>query len=105
MPRASQVISVVLTQCYVLACVVEAGHVEEALVDNVAESGDESEDEWNYFNGQSERDQNPTEEPDELPRSDTPGHDNVRIYPIICYASMCISIHLFIDCCDVRRVT
>lgn len=61
----------------------EAGHVDGALVDNVAESGDESEDEWNYFKGEGDREeQNPTEEPDELPRSDTPGQDNVRHFII-----------------------
>lgn len=51
--------------------------VDGALVDNVAESGDESEDEWNYFKGEGEHEDNPSEEPDEAPRSDTPAQDNV----------------------------
>lgn len=48
-------------------------------MDNVAESGDESEDEWNYFKGEGEREENPSEEPDEAPRSETPALDNVRL--------------------------
>lgn len=56
---------------------VEEGHVDGALVDNVAESGEESEDEWNYFKGEGEREHNPGEEPDEPPRSPTPCQDNV----------------------------
>lgn len=53
----------------------EQAHVVGALVDNVAESGDESEDEWNYFKGEGER-----EEPVESPRPDTPiSLDNVSI--------------------------
>lgn len=56
---------------------VEEGHVDGALVDNVAESGEESEDEWNYYKGEGDREeQNPSEEPDEPPRSETPCQDN-----------------------------
>lgn len=56
----------------------EEGHVDGALVDNVAESGEESEDEWNYFKGEGEREEaNPSDEPDEPPRSETPCQDNV----------------------------
>ncbi|XP_052737491.1 uncharacterized protein LOC112055609 isoform X2 [Bicyclus anynana] len=55
---------------------VEASHVDGNLVDNVAESGEESEDEWNYFKGEGEREQVPADDADEPPRSDTPGQDN-----------------------------
>ncbi|XP_069365662.1 uncharacterized protein [Maniola hyperantus] len=55
---------------------VESSHVDGNLVDNVAESGEESEDEWNYFKGEGEREQIPSEEADEPPRSETPGQDN-----------------------------
>lgn len=65
-----------------LWCAVEEGHVDGALVDNVAESGEESEDEWNYFKGEGEREeQNPSEEPEEAPRSETPCQDNVSCSP------------------------
>lgn len=62
-----------------LFCAVEESHVVGALVDNVAESGDESEDEWNYFKGEGEREENPSEEPEEAPRSETPCQDNVSL--------------------------
>lgn len=58
----------------------EEGHVDGVLVDNVAESGEDSEDEWNYYKGEGEPerdDHNPSEEADEPPRSDTPCQDNV----------------------------
>ncbi|XP_045785307.1 titin-like isoform X2 [Maniola jurtina] len=55
---------------------VESSHVDGNLADNVAESGEESEDEWNYFKGEGEREQIPSEENDEPPRSETPGQDN-----------------------------
>lgn len=55
----------------------EASHVDGNLVDNVAESGDESEDEWNYFKGEGEREPVHSEGADEQPRSDTPCQDNV----------------------------
>ncbi|KAL4714588.1 hypothetical protein ACJJTC_006634 [Scirpophaga incertulas] len=56
---------------------VERGHVDGVLVDNVAESGEESEDEWNYFKGEGDREEhNPIEEPDEQLRSETPCQDN-----------------------------
>lgn len=55
----------------------EESHVDGNLVDNVAESGEESEDEWNYYKGEGEREQNPSEEADEPPRSETPCQDNV----------------------------
>ncbi|XP_060800398.1 microtubule-actin cross-linking factor 1, isoforms 6/7 isoform X3 [Amyelois transitella] len=55
---------------------VEEGHVDGLLVDNVAESGEESEDEWNYIKGEGEREENPSEEPDEAPRSPTSCQDN-----------------------------
>ncbi|CAG4912129.1 unnamed protein product [Colias eurytheme] len=58
------------------ARIVEEGHVDGNLVDNVAESGEESEDEWNYYKGEGEREQNPSEEADEPPRSETPCQDN-----------------------------
>ncbi|XP_026330042.1 uncharacterized protein LOC113237646 [Hyposmocoma kahamanoa] len=51
---------------------VETNHVDGGLVDNVAESGEDSEDEWNYFKGEGER----RAETDEPPRSDTPCQDN-----------------------------
>lgn len=51
----------------------ETNHVDGGLVDNVAESGEDSEDEWNYFKGEGER----RAETDEPPRSDTPCQDNV----------------------------
>ncbi|XP_037869445.1 protein piccolo [Bombyx mori] len=56
---------------------VEEGHVDGALVDNVAESGEDSEDEWNYYKGEGEREEkNASEEPEEQPRSETPCQDN-----------------------------
>ncbi|CAG4988488.1 unnamed protein product [Parnassius apollo] len=58
---------------------VEEGHVDGVLVDNVAESGEDSEDEWNYYKGEGElerNENNPSEEVDEPPRSDTPCQDN-----------------------------
>lgn len=58
----------------------EERHVDGVLVDNVAESGEDSEDEWNYYKGEGEpeRDEhNPSEEHDDPPRSDTPCQDNV----------------------------
>ncbi|CAH0604878.1 unnamed protein product [Chrysodeixis includens] len=56
---------------------VEVGHVDGSVADNVAESGEDSEDEWNYYKGEGEREEhNPSEEPDELPRSETPCQDN-----------------------------
>ncbi|XP_038215727.1 uncharacterized protein LOC119835140 [Zerene cesonia] len=58
------------------ARIVEEGHVDGNLVDNVAESGEESEDEWNYYKGEGEREQNPSEEADEPLRSETPCQDN-----------------------------
>ncbi|XP_045445706.1 flocculation protein FLO11-like [Melitaea cinxia] len=51
-------------------------HVDGNLVDNVAESGEESEDEWNYYKVEGEQEQNPSEEVDEPPRSETPCQDN-----------------------------
>lgn len=61
-----------------LCCAVEVGHVDGSVADNVAESGEDSEDEWNYYKGEGEREEhNPSEEPDELPRSETPCQDNV----------------------------
>ncbi|XP_022120420.2 uncharacterized protein LOC110996858 [Pieris rapae] len=53
---------------------VETSQTDGNLVDNVAESGEDSEDEWNYFKGEGER--NPSEEADEAPRSETPCQDN-----------------------------
>lgn len=59
-------------------CAVEESKVDANLVDNVAESGEESEDEWNYYKGERGREQNAGEEEvDEAPRSETPGQDNV----------------------------
>lgn len=58
-----------------MLCTVEANQIDSALVDNVAES--DSEDEWNYFKGEGDRDRNPSEEHDEPPRSETPCQDNV----------------------------
>ncbi|XP_059057186.1 uncharacterized protein LOC131850836 [Achroia grisella] len=56
---------------------VEEGHIDGALLDNVAESGEESEDEWNYYKGEGEREeQNPSDDLDEPPRSETPCQDN-----------------------------
>ncbi|CAH4037224.1 unnamed protein product [Pieris brassicae] len=55
---------------------VEASQTDGNLVDNVAESGEDSEDEWNYFKGEGEPEQNPSEEADEAPRSETPCQDN-----------------------------
>lgn len=58
----------------------EEGHVDGALVDNVAESGEDSEDEWNYYKGEGEREEkNASEEPEEQPRSETPCQDNVSL--------------------------
>ncbi|XP_050670315.1 uncharacterized protein LOC126969063 isoform X3 [Leptidea sinapis] len=59
-----------------LAHTVEDNHVDGNLVDNVGESGDDSEDEWNYFKGEGDREQNPSEEVDEPLRSETPCQDN-----------------------------
>ncbi|XP_047512373.1 titin-like isoform X2 [Pieris napi] len=60
---------------------VEASQTDGNLVDNVAESGEDSEDEWNYFKGEGESEQTeqksePSEEADEAPRSETPCQDN-----------------------------
>ncbi|XP_061712553.1 microtubule-associated protein 1A-like isoform X2 [Cydia pomonella] len=60
---------------------VEASHIDGALADNVGESGEESEDEWNYFKGEGERSEQQRSEPDgdeqdEPPRSETPCQDN-----------------------------
>ncbi|CAH2086177.1 unnamed protein product [Euphydryas editha] len=55
---------------------VEDNHVDGNLVDNVAESGEESEDEWNYYKVEGEQEQNPSEEVDDHPRSETPCQDN-----------------------------
>ncbi|CAK1545184.1 unnamed protein product [Leptosia nina] len=55
---------------------VEESHIDGNLVDNVAESGEESEDEWNYYKGEGEPEQNPSEEIDEPPHSETPCQDN-----------------------------
>lgn len=52
-------------------------HVDGNLVDNVAESGEESEDEWNYYKVEGEQEQNPSEEVDKPSRSETPCQDNV----------------------------
>lgn len=63
-------------------CAVEEGHVDGAAADNVAESGDDSEDEWNYYKGEGERERDSqvvSDEPDEPPRSETPCQDNVSI--------------------------
>lgn len=59
---------------------VEEGHVDGSVADNVAESGEDSEDEWNYFKGEGEREEQPSEEPDEQARSETPCQDNVSSY-------------------------
>lgn len=67
---------------FLFYCVVEEGHVDGNLVDNVAESGDDSEDEWNYYKGEGEREKNPDEEIDEALRTETPCQDNVSIYYI-----------------------
>lgn len=58
---------------------VEEGHVDPVLVDNVAESGDDSDDEWNYYKGEGDRERNEqvaAEDNDEPPRSETPCQDN-----------------------------
>ena len=70
-------VCVISNNALLLYCAVEASHVDGNLVDNVAESGEESEDEWNYYKGEGEREQNPSEEADEPPRSETPCQDNV----------------------------
>lgn len=55
-------------------------HVDGALLDNVAESGEDSEDEWNYFKGEGEQEkQNPSQDHEEPPLSQTPCQDNVSI--------------------------
>lgn len=64
-------------QCIFGVCAVEEGHVDGSVADNVAESGEDSEDEWNYFKGEGEREEHPSEEPDEVPHSETPCQDNV----------------------------
>lgn len=73
-------------------CAVEVGHVDGAVEDNVAESGDDSEDEWNYFKGDGDPDreeQPASEEPEEAPRSETPCQDNVSIYYVILISNEC----------------
>lgn len=59
----------------------DSSHVDGNLVDNVAESGEESEDEWNYYKGEGEheREQITSEEDREIPRSETPCQDNVSL--------------------------
>lgn len=69
-----------------LRCAVEASHIDGSLADNVAESGEESEDEWNYFKGEGSE-QQPAEpgdpdDRDEPPRSETPCQDNVSLIAI-----------------------
>lgn len=65
---------------FLVLCTVEQGHVDGSVADNVAESGEDSEDEWNYFKGEGEREEHPSEEPDEQPRSETPCQDNVSSF-------------------------
>lgn len=56
-------------------------------MENVGESGEESEDEWNYFKGEGESKEEapPSDERDDLPRSETPCQDTVRLLHIIFY--------------------